>query len=181
MNPWHDIPEGQIKDDEFLAVIEIQKGSKLKYEICKETGMLILDRVLATATHYPCNYGFIPRTLSEDGDALDVLVLMYEPVEPMTLIKCVPVGVLEMIDDGERDEKIIAVPKHKKGLYRKPLSDISQVNEDWLDEVSHFMQVYKGVGDGSEVEIKPVQGKKHAITIIKEARENYAKKFGGKK
>ncbi|MCL2587124.1 MAG: inorganic diphosphatase [Firmicutes bacterium] len=177
MNPWHDIDEKFVKEDEFFVVVEIKKGSRLKYEVDKETGLLVLDRVLATATHYPCNYGFIPRTLSEDGDALDVLVLMSEPVEPMSIIKCTPVGVLEMIDDGERDEKIIAVPLHKKGIYRKPLTDISQVNPDFIDEISHFMQVYKGVGDGSVVEILPVQGKAEAKKIIKEAKGLYAKTF----
>ena len=177
MNPWHDIADAAIKEDSFIAVTEIQKGSKLKYEICKDTGMLMLDRVLATATHYPCNYGFIPRTLSEDGDALDVLILMNEPVAPLTLIKCAPIGVLEMIDDGERDEKIIAVPLHKKGLYRKPITDISQVSEDFLAELNHFMQVYKGVGDGSTVEIKPIQGVAAAKKIIAEAKTLYNKKF----
>jgi len=181
MNPWHDVDDKMVKDDEFMVVNEVKKGSRLKYEVCKDTGMLILDRVLATATHFPCNYGFIPRTLSEDGDPLDALILMSEAIEPLCIVKCVPVGVLEMIDNGERDEKILAVPLHKKGQYRKPLTDISQVSEDFLAELSHFFQVYKGLDVDNEVKIRPIMGKNDAKKVIKEAMELYKKKFGGKK
>ena len=110
-NIWHDIDPKRIRPEEFIAVIEITKGSKKKYELDKETGLIILDRILYTATHYPANYGFIPRTYGDDGDPLDVLVICSEPIEPMTLVRCRPIGVIAMKDSGKMDEKIIAVCK----------------------------------------------------------------------
>ena len=110
MNIWHDISPKRITTDKFYAVIEISKGGKNKYEWDKETGLLKLDRVLFTSTHYPANYGFIPRTYADDGDPLDVLVLCSETIQPMTLVECKPIGVLTMIDDEQNKEKIIAVP-----------------------------------------------------------------------
>ena len=106
---WHSMNPNRVTPDEFVAVIEIPKGCKKKYELDKETGLIILDRVLRTATHYPCSYGLIPLTLSEDHDPLDVMVICSETLDPNTLVKCRPVGLIEMIDKGERDEKIIAV------------------------------------------------------------------------
>ena len=110
MNIWHYIDESRISENEFEALIEIPKGSKAKYELDKETGLLRLDRVLYTSTVYPANYGFIPKTLAEDGDPLDVLVLCNEQIFPMTLVRCSPIGVIQMVDGDELDEKIIAVP-----------------------------------------------------------------------
>ena len=107
-NIWHDISEERIFPTDFISVIEISKGSKKKYELDKETGYIILDRVLYTSTHYPMNYGFIPRTLGDDGDPLDVLVMCSEPLEPLTLVRCYPIGVMKMTDGGAGDEKIIA-------------------------------------------------------------------------
>ena len=100
MNVWHDIAPNRILPENFLAVIEIEKGSKKKYELDKETGMIILDRILYTSTHYPANYGFIPRTLADDGDPLDVLVLTSEAIDPLVLVKCYPIVVITMIDNG---------------------------------------------------------------------------------
>ena len=110
MNIWHDISPERIAFDRFEALIEIPKGSKAKYELDKNTGLVRLDRVLYTSTVYPANYGFIPRTLADDGDPLDVLVLTNETIYPMTLVNCFPIGVIKMIDGGEQDEKIIAIP-----------------------------------------------------------------------
>lgn len=107
---WHDISEERIFPTDFISVIEISKGSKKKYELDKETGYIILDRILYTSTHYPMNYGFIPRTLGDDGDPLDVLVMCSEPLEPLTLVRCYPIGVMKMTDGGAGDEKIIAIP-----------------------------------------------------------------------
>ena len=125
MNIWHDIAPERIKKEDFMCYIEIQKGSKSKYELDKETGVLKLDRVLYTSTVYPASYGFIPRTLADDGDPLDVLVLCSEPILPATLVQCYPIGVINMIDDGKMDEKIIAIP------FREPMynlyNDISQL------------------------------------------------------
>ena len=110
MNIWHDISPDRIHQDDFFAVIEITKGGKAKYEMDKETGLLRLDRVLYTSTHYPANYGFIPRTYANDGDPLDVLVLCSENIIPMSLVRCYPIGVIIMDDGGSEDEKIIAIP-----------------------------------------------------------------------
>ncbi|MEA5011503.1 MAG: inorganic diphosphatase, partial [Angelakisella sp.] len=109
-NIWHDISPKRISPEDFVAVVEISKGSKKKYELDKETGLIILDRILYTSTHYPANYGFIPRTYGDDLDPLDVLVLCSEPLEPLTLVRCYPIGMISMIDSGRRDEKIIAIP-----------------------------------------------------------------------
>ncbi|MBO5897976.1 MAG: inorganic diphosphatase, partial [Clostridia bacterium] len=100
MNIWHDIDPKEITENDFSAVIEIPKGCKCKYELDKYTGLLRLDRVLYTSTHYPANYGFIPRTFADDGDPLDVLVLCTEPIYPLTLIRVTPIGVMRMLDDG---------------------------------------------------------------------------------
>lgn len=99
-NIWHDMNPERIRPDDFIAVIEISKGSKKKYELDKETGYLILDRILYTSTHYPANYGLIPRTYADDGDPLDVLVLCSEELEPLTLVRCYPIGMMKMIDNG---------------------------------------------------------------------------------
>ena len=109
MNIWHDINSNRINDNDFVAVIEIPKGSKTKYEVDKESGFLMLDRVLSTSTQYPLNYGFIPKTLSGDGDPLDVLVLCSETINPLTLVRCYPIGIIYMLDNGKTDEKIIAL------------------------------------------------------------------------
>lgn len=111
MNIWHEMDQDRINADDFVAVVEISKGGKNKYELDKKTGLLRLDRVLYTSTHYPANYGFIPRTFAEDNDPLDVLVLCSESIIPMTLVSCYPIGVLKMMDEGFSDEKIIAVCK----------------------------------------------------------------------
>ena len=110
MNIWHDMNPKEITPTDFSAVIEISKGSRCKYELDKHTGLLRLDRVLYTSTHYPASYGFIPRTFADDGDPLDVLVLCNEPIQPLTLVRVYPIGVMRMLDDGHIDDKIIAVP-----------------------------------------------------------------------
>ena len=109
MNIWHDVKEERIKPEEFLACIEISKNSKMKYELDKETGRLILDRVLYTSTHYPANYGFIPRTYEDDNDPLDVLVICQGEIVPLCLVNCYPIGVIKMIDGTKIDQKIIAI------------------------------------------------------------------------
>ncbi len=105
MNIWHNINPKRITPKDFVAVIEIEKGSKCKYELDKETGILMLDRILHTSTHYPASYGFIPRTFADDLDPLDVLVLCSEKLKPMTSVRCYPIGVISMIDNGHNDEK----------------------------------------------------------------------------
>ena len=141
MNIWHDIDEKRIRPDSFEALIEIPRGSKAKYELDKETGILRLDRILYTSTVYPANYGFIPRTYADDGDPLDVLVLCNEVIYPMTLVHCYPIGVIKMIDDGALDEKIIAI--HVKDPNYNGYRDISELPTHIFEEMMHFFEVYK--------------------------------------
>ena len=177
MNIWHDIKEERIKSDDFMAVIEITKNGRNKYELDKETGMLRLDRVLYTATHYPANYGFIPRTYADDNDPLDVLVLCQENIDPMTLVECYPIGVITMIDSEENDEKIIAVAK--KDPFLNVYKDISEVPNHISSEIMHFFEVYKQL-ENKQTVVEKVLGRKEAEEIINKCIENYNKKFANK-
>ena len=143
MNIWHDIDPKRISPDDFVAVIEIPKGCKVKYELDKETGLLKMDRVLFTSTHYPANYGFIPRTYAADNDPLDVLVLCSEDVVPMTLMRCYPIGVIIMSDNGDMDEKIIAIP-FGDPMYNSYKS-ISELPQHITDEMIHLLFVYNSL------------------------------------
>jgi len=169
MNIVNDIDKSRISSEKFTAVIEIPLGSRMKYEIDKETGMLALDRVVEVSMMYPANYGFIPRTLSDDGDPLDVLVYMNEPLQPMCLVDCIPVGIIYMVDNGEGDEKILAVPKYK-------LSPYTEVPQYKIDECVHFMKSYKALQKDNNVEITKIGNKADAIKVIKAAIEQYEKK-----
>ena len=149
-NIWHDISPARITPEDFIAVIEIEKGSKKKYELDKETGLLIMDRILYTSTHYPANYGFIPRTYADDGDPLDVLVLASEPIDPLVTVRCYPIGVITMLDGGKNDEKIIAIPfaDPTYNSYR----DVDALPKHIFDEIEHFFSVYKDLEPGKSVE-----------------------------
>lgn len=173
-NIWHSINADRIKPDDFIAVIEIPKGSKNKYELDKETGLIILDRVLHTSTHYPANYGFIPRTYGDDLDPLDVLVLCSEPLDPLTLVRCYPIGVIKMLDSGHSDEKIIAVP-YGDPTYNGYRS-IFNLPKHIYDEMTHFFKVYKAL-EHKETAVDEVMDYDAAIEIIKSAIENYKVKF----
>lgn len=175
MNIWHDIDENRISPDEFVAVIEIAKGSKKKYELDKETGYIKLDRILHTSTMYPANYGFIPKTLCGDGDPLDVLVLSSEALDPLVLVKCYPVGMMIMLDDGKRDEKIIAIPCNDP-LYNEYKS-IDNLPRHIADEMINFFRVYKDESEGhTEVEGKPL-GVENAKLAIAEAKQLYRENY----
>lgn len=174
MNIWHDIREERIKKDDFLSVIEIPKGGKNKYELDKETGMLRLDRVLYTATHYPANYGFIPRTYADDNDPLDVLVLCQEDIEPLTLVECYPIGVLIMVDSNQRDEKIIAIAK--KDPFLNNYNDISELPEHISSEIKHFFEVYKQL-ENKKTEVEEFLGRTEAEKIIEKSINSYKEKF----
>ena len=141
VNIWHDISPERITATDFISVIEIPKECKIKYEMDKETGLLRMDRLLHTSTHYPANYGFIPRTYADDNDPLDVLVLSTAPVYPMTLIRCYPIGAIKMTDNNENDEKIIAIPfgDPNYNMY----TSINQLPSHIFDEMAHFFTVYK--------------------------------------
>ena len=171
---WHDVAPERITTTDFLAVIEISKGSKNKYELDKESGSLILDRVLYTSTHYPANYGFIPRTYSEDNDPLDVLVLCSEPIVPLALVRCYPIGVMMMQDGGEMDYKIIAIPF--KDPNWNTYQEISELPPHIMEEMSHFFRVYKQL-EGKQTTVFQVKGREHAELIIKESIQEYNKKF----
>ena len=166
----HFFKPNRLKPDDFLAVIEISKGSKNKYELDKETGHLILDRVLFTSTIYPQNYGFIPRTYADDYDPLDVLVLCSEAIIPMSLVEAEPIGVLIMTDNGLKDEKIIAVAKNDP--FYNCYKDISEVPSHIMDEIKHFFTVYKTL-ENKATSVDVFKNREEAIKIIETCLENY--------
>lgn len=174
MNIWHDIAEDRIFPTDFISVIEISKGSNKKYELDKETGMLSLDRILFTATHYPMNYGFIPRTYGDDKDPLDVLVLCSEAIEPMTLVRSYPIGVIKMVDGGMGDEKIIAIP-YGDPTYNK-YTDIGELPKHIFEEVKHFFSIYKNL-EGKDTVVNDIGGAIDAVGVIETCMENYNKMF----
>ena len=139
-NIWHDIDNDRIKANDFIVCIEISKGSKKKYELDKETGMIILDRILYTSTHYPANYGFIPRTYCGDRDPLDVLVLCQETIDPLVLVRCKPIGVIKMIDNDDVDEKIIAVPLNDPSY--NVYNNLTELPLHIFEEISHFLKFF---------------------------------------
>ena len=169
-NIWHDISPKRISPVDFMACIEIPKGGKNKYEMDKETGLLCLDRVLYTSTHYPANYGFIPRTYAADDDPLDVLVLCQETIVPMTLVRCYPIGVIKMIDNEMPDEKIVAIPFNDPSM--NCYHDISELPKHTLEEISHFFRVYKSL-EGKETVVSEMHGADAAIEIISNYMARY--------
>ena len=173
-NIWHDISPKRINAEDFICVIEISKGSKKKYELDKETGLIMLDRILYTSTHYPANYGFIPRTYGDDGDPLDVLLLCSEPLEPLTLVRAYPIGMISMIDNGRNDEKIIAIPFNDP-TYNQ-YTDIDQLPAHIFDEMRHFFSVYKNL-EKKTTAVDEVSRRDEALRIIKGAIDNYVETF----
>ena len=171
-NIWHDVSPERIKPQDFLCVIEIPKGSRKKYELDKETGYIILDRVLYTSTHYPANYGFIPRTYGDDNDPLDVLLICAEDLEPLTLVRAYPIGVITMVDNGSRDEKIIAIPLNDPNynMYKS----IDELPRHIFDEMRHFFTVYKQLED-KNTSVDVAMDKDEAIKIINKSMESYKK------
>jgi inorganic pyrophosphatase len=173
-NIWHDMNPDRIRANDFVAVVEISKASKKKYELDKETGYIILDRILYTSTHYPANYGFIPRTYGDDKDPLDVLVLCSESLEPLTLVRCYPIGVMNMIDNGMGDEKIIAIP------YNDPMfniyKNIDELPPHVFNEMRHFFCVYKEL-EQKDTAVNEFGGPEEAIEIINHCIGNYNELF----
>ena len=174
MNIWHDISPKRISPEDFVCVVEIPKGSKNKYELDKETGLIILDRILYTSTHYPANYGFIPRTLGDDGDPLDVLLLCSEPLEPLTLCRAYPLGVISMIDNGHNDEKIIAIPFNDPNY--NIYTNIDQLPKHIFDEMRHFFSVYKTL-ENKETAVDEVSERSIAVKIVSDAIDNYIEQY----
>ena len=173
-NLWHDVSPKRITPEEFLCVVEISKGSKTKYELDKETGYIILDRVLYTSTHYPANYGFIPRTYGDDGDPLDVLLMCSESLAPLTLVRAYPIGVISMMDNGRNDEKIIAIPVSDPNY--NMFKDISDLPAHRFNEMKHFFQVYKNL-EGKDTAVNEVEGREKAVQIISESIDNCKREF----
>lgn len=178
MNLWHDVPLGENAPDEINVIIEIPKGSPNKYEIDKETGLIKLDRVNYSAAPYPFDYGFAPQTLWEDNDPLDVIVLTTYPLASGILVAVRPVAVMEMIDTGESDYKIIGVPVEDKRW--EDVKDLHDLNKHMLKEFQHFFETYKVLkGKPSPVVINGIKGRKEAIEAVKKSVELYKKKMKG--
>ena len=174
MNIWKEMSKDRIKAEDFVACIEIEQGSKNKYELDKETGLIMLDRVLYTSTHYPMNYGFIPRTYSEDNDPLDVFVLCSQPIMQNCLVRCYPIGVVKMIDREENDEKIIAIPFGDPQWHH--IQDLTELPTHIMTELKHFLEVYKQL-ENKKVVVQEIGGKDIAIKTINESLERFTRKF----
>lgn len=173
-NIFHNIDPEMIKPESFTVVIEIPKGSKVKYELDKETGMLRLDRILFTSTQYPANYGFIPRTYADDGDPLDALVLCTETIAPLTLVQCRPIGAIRMVDQGDNDEKVIAVAEGDPDL--KGVKSLDDLPKHMIDEMCHFFQVYKAL-ENKVTEINGTMGLDETEKLVQSCMDGYQKKY----
>jgi inorganic pyrophosphatase len=169
-HPWHDVDPGIRLPREFTAVVEISMGSSVKYELDKTTGLLRVDRMLYSAVYYPANYGFIPRTLAEDDDPLDVLVFCQEPVQPLTLVASRAIGLMTMVDTGKPDHKIVAVALGDPEF--EPLHDLSQLPPHRLMMLRRFFQDDKQL-EGKAVEVDEFAGAAAATPIIDAALDTY--------
>jgi inorganic pyrophosphatase len=172
MNLWHEISPG--KKNELNVIIEINKGSKNKYEVDKETGLIALDRVAHTAQDFPFDYGFVPQTLWEDGDALDVILLTTYPLQPGILVRSRPVALMNMIDSEEGDDKVIAVPVDDPRW--ADTKDLKDINPHTLKEIEHFYSTYKKL-QNKVVEVKGFKGRQDAEEAFEKARKLYQEKF----
>ena len=174
MNIWHDIAPEAVTAEDFTAVIEIPKHSNCKYELDKQTGLLRLDRILYTSTHYPANYGFIPRTYADDKDPLDVLVICSQEILPMTLIRVMPIGVMRMLDGGALDDKIIAIANNDPNYNN--IRSIEDLPKHIFDEMMHFFRVYKQL-ENKQTDIKELYDREEAEKIVAAAIDNYINTF----
>jgi inorganic pyrophosphatase len=172
MNYWHDLEPGTT--DEMTTIVEIPKGSKNKYEIDKETGLIALDRAMHTAQDYPFDYGYIPQTLWDDDDAVDVIILTSNPLSSGILVRTRPVGIMNMIDDGDADDKLIAVPVTDPRF--DEIQDLDDINSHTLKEMQHFYSTYKNLED-KEVEVTGFQKKDAAIAAFERGKRLYNEKY----
>jgi inorganic pyrophosphatase len=168
---WHDVTPGEHLPLEFTVVIEIPRGSSVKYELDKQTGLLKLDRMLHSAVYYPANYGFIPQTLAEDDDPLDVLVLCQEPVDPLTLVEARAIGLMTMMDAGKRDHKILAVAIRDPEF--NSFTEAAELPPHRLAMIRRFFQDYKTL-EGKIVEVDELTSAETSVPIIKDALERYS-------
>jgi inorganic pyrophosphatase len=173
-HPWHDLPAGPRPPEEVTVIIEIPSGGRNKYELDKETGLFRLDRVLYSAVHYPGDYGFIPRTLSEDGDPCDVLVLIKEPTFVGCEIRARPIGLLRMVDRSEPDEKILAVPSQDP--FQNESLDIADIPQHQLNEIEHFFLIYKDL-EGKRTQMEGWEQSAAAMETIREAMQRYGERY----
>lgn len=174
MNLWHEIGAGKETPELINVIVEIPKGSKNKYEIDKENGLIKLDRAMKSAQDYPFDYGFVPQSLWDDGDALDVVLLTTYPLFPGILVEARPVAVMRMIDGGEGDDKIIAVPKSDPRW--DEVKELEDINKHTLKEIQHFFETYKTI-DGKSVEITGIDGREAAYEAVKKGLAMYKEKF----
>ena len=173
-NPWHNVSYGDKAPDKVNAIIEIPLGSRAKYELDKITGLLKLDRVLYSAVYYPANYGFIPRTYCDDNDPLDILVLSQISMEPLCIVEAKIIGVMRMTDQGEADDKIIAVCANDMSVAH--FNDISELPPHFMEEMRHFFEEYKKL-ENKEVKVEEFQGADVAKEILFKAIEDYNNKI----
>lgn len=177
MNLWHDITPGKNAPEEINTIVEINKGSKNKYEIDKETGLIALDRVAHTAQDFPFDYGFVPQTYWHDNDPLDVVLLTTYPLLPGILVNARPVAVMHMIDSGEKDDKIIAVPVDDPRWAET--NDLGDINAHTIKEIEHFYSTYKKL-QNKEVQVTGFEGRTQALETITEGIELYKQMKRGK-
>ena len=176
MNLWHDVPRGENTPHEVNCIIEIPKGSPNKYEIDKKTGLIALDRANYSSAPYPFDYGFVPQTLWDDGDALDIIVPSTFPLATGILVRVRPVAVMEMIDDGESDYKVIAVPVDDRRW--DDIQDLEDLNQHHVKEWKHFFETYKELKEKNIiVNIKGIKGKEEAINAVKKSIDLYDSEF----
>src|SRR6476619_2688132 len=173
-HPWHGVPYGVNAPRIVNAVIEIPQGSRAKYEIDKETGLLRLDRVIYSSFYYPCNYGFIPQTYGDDKDPLDILVITSQPVQALCLMEAKVVGVMQMVDSGDADDKIIAVAANDPSV--KHYNNMEELPKHFFDELRHFFEEYKKL-ENKTVVVEDFGDKHAALQIITDAMANYKEVF----
>jgi inorganic pyrophosphatase len=173
-HPWHGIPPGENAPRIVNAIIEIPQGSRCKYEIDKESGLLKLDRIIYSSFYYPCNYGFIPQTYGDDKDPLDILVLTSMPVQALCIVQAKVLGVMQMVDSGDADDKIIAVAANDPSVNH--YNNIEELPKHFFDELRHFFEEYKKL-ENKTVKVDEIRDKSVALKSIQDAMEFYQENF----
>ncbi|MFT3824282.1 MAG: inorganic diphosphatase [Chitinophagaceae bacterium] len=177
-HPWHGVSYGENAPRVVNAIIEIPQGSRAKYEIDKESGLLKLDRVIYSSFYYPCNYGFIPQTYGYDKDPLDILVITPQSIQPMCLVEAKVIGVMQMIDNGDADDKIIAVAAHDPSVNH--YNNIEELQRHFFDELRHFFEEYKRL-ENKTVKVEEFGDKSTALRIVTDSMKYYDENFRNKK